>query len=451
MSQVPDNKPTNPGSLIVVIGKEKQMKRPQKMIIYNLFPLLAGKFTDWERHLERAAEMGFNWVFVNPVQQTGSSGSLYSIADYAQLNTLFVDPGSRKTPEAQLEAAIATAGKLGLKVMIDLVINHCAVDSSLLRDHPKWFLWESKGRVAHPFADEDGKRVVWKDLAKFDHLTTKDKEGLFQFVLGTIRHLIELGFRGFRCDAAYQVPKDFWERLIFETRTAYPDILFFAETLGCPPDLTLKTATAGFDYIFNSSKWWDFRSPWLMKQYVLTREVAPSVGFPESHDTMRLCEELNGNIDGLKQRYLFSALFSSGLMMPIGFEFGFRKKLHVVATRPNDWEETAVDLRPFITQVNKIKSEHPVFQEEVPTEILHHNNSNVLLMWKISKDTLEESLLILNKDIYSKQQFYAERLQEYFQTGVPLVDISPEFPLDYLPAPFSYDLRPGQGIVLYSS
>ncbi|NOR06131.1 MAG: alpha-amylase, partial [Deltaproteobacteria bacterium] len=44
------------------------------MIIYNLFPLLAGKFTDWERHLLRASEMGFNWVFVNPIQRPGESG-----------------------------------------------------------------------------------------------------------------------------------------------------------------------------------------------------------------------------------------------------------------------------------------------------------------------------------------------------------------------------------------
>jgi len=29
-----------------------------------------------------------------------------------------------------------------------------------------------------------------------------------------------------------------------------------------------------------------------------------------------------------------------------------------------------------------------------------------------------------------------------------LLDVSPEHPLDYLPTPFEYTLRPGQGIVL---
>jgi len=427
------------------------MKQPGKMIIYNLFPLLVGKFADWEKHLFRASEMGFNWIFVNPIQRPGASGSLYSIADHYDFNPLLVDRKSKKKPHKQVQDMIKTAEKLGLKMMVDLVINHCSVDSDLLRLHPEWFLWEAKGRVAHPFCDENGKKVVWRDLAKFDHKNTKDKEGLFRFLLDTVKFLIELGFKGFRCDAAYQIPGSLWKRLIRETKRMYPDVLFFGETLGCPPDQTRKTASAGFDYIFNSSKWWDLYSYWLMAQYVLTRDIVPSVSFPESHDTVRLCQELNGNIEGLKQRYLFTALFSAGVMMPIGFEFGFCKKLHVVKTGPEDWEETDVDLRSFITKVNKIKAKHLIFQEEALTEILYHHNPNVLLIWKASIHTQEESLLIFNKDIHNEQHFHAESLKEFVQAGAPLVDVSPEYPMDYIPTPFSYDLRPGQGIVLITS
>lgn len=424
------------------------MRPPEKMIIYNLFPLLAGKFAEWEKHFLRASQMGFNWVFVNPIQRPGRSGSLYSIADYYALNPLLVDEISEKGPQEQLKDAIKTAEKLGLKLMIDLVINHCSSDSDLIQSHPEWFVWEAKGRVAHPFCDENGKKVVWKDLARFDHRNTRDKEGLLEFFLDIVRFLVELGFKGFRCDAAYQVPGSLWKRLISETRKMSPDVTFFAETLGCQPDRTRKTASAGFDYIFNSSKWWDFKSHWLMKQYALTRDIAPSIGFPESHDTVRLCEELHGNIEGLKQRYLFSALFSAGVMMPMGFEFGFRKKLHVVKTRPEDWEQTDIDLTSFLKKVNNIKTEHTIFQEEAPTEILNHGNPNVLLMWKASTATQEEALFILNKDAGNGQHFHAENLQEFVQAGAPLLDLSPEYPMEYIPRPFSYELRPGQGIVL---
>ncbi|VAX28693.1 Alpha amylase, catalytic region, partial [hydrothermal vent metagenome] len=230
-----------------------------------------------------------------------------------------------------------------------------------------------------------------------------------------------------------------------------PDVLFFAETLGCPADQTRKTAGAGFDYIFNSSKWWDFNSPWLMEQYHLTREIAPSISFPESHDTVRLCEELQGNINGLKQRYLFSALYSAGVMMPIGFEFGFRKKLHVVKTRPEDWEETGIDLTSFIKQVNRIKEQYVVFQEDAPTGMLPHSNPNVLIMWKASTTTHDEALVILNKDIHNRQHFYADSLYEFVQARAPLNDVSPEGPIDYIPEPFSYELQPGEGRVLVTT
>jgi len=419
-----------------------------KMIIYNLFPLLAGKFGDWERHMQRASRMGFNWVFINPIQRTGNSGSLYSIADYFSFNPLFVDTALNKDPGVQVTEAIKAAKDMGLGMMIDLVINHCSVDSDLLKSHPEWFVWESPGRVAHPSCDEDGKRVIWKDLALFDHHNTPDREGLYQFFLSVVIFLIQLGFTGFRCDAAYQVPRSLWERLIREVKRNHPEVLFFAETLGCRPEQTRDTARGGFDYIFNSSKWWNFYGSWLMKQYVLTREIAPSIGFPESHDTSRLCEELQGNLEGVKQRYLFTALFSTGVMMPIGFEFGFKKNLHVVKTRPEDWEETGIDLTTFVTRVNDVKARFAVFQEESHTQIDHEGNPNVLLMWKAAIEGKQEALLIINKDIHNKQPFYAENLQNFLQTGTPLVDVSPEYRLDYIHTPFHYDLRPGQGIIL---
>jgi len=427
------------------------MRQPEKMIIYNLFPLLAGKFTEWEHHLTRASEMGFNWVFVNPVHLTGSSGSLYSIKDYFSFNPLLIDKDSKKSPEDQVKGANRTAEKLGLRMMIDLVVNHCAVDSDLVREYPEWFQWEKEGYVSKPFCYENGRKVVWNDLAKFDYWHAADQEGLFLFFLKVVRFLIDLGFKGFRCDAAYQVPVSFWERLIQESRTLSPEVHFFAETLGCTPDQTRKTAGGGFDYIFNSSKWWDFHSFWLMEQYNLTREVVPSIGFPESHDTRRLGEELHGNTDGLKQRYLFSALYSAGVLMPIGFEFGFRKRFDVVKTTTDDWEQTGIDLTSFITSVNKIKRNHLIFQIEAPTEILPCYNPNILLMWKGSVEMPGESLIILNKDIHNKQHFYADSLHKFIRSGGVLNDVSPEYRLEYLPEPFSYDLRPGQAIVLVTA
>jgi starch synthase (maltosyl-transferring) len=289
---------------------------------------------------------------------------------------------------------------------------------------------------------------VWKDLAQFDHRHTRDPEGLHGYCLGVVEHLLGLGFEGFRCDAAYQVPAALWRRLIHETKARHPRTLFVAETLGCSADETRETARAGFDYVFNSSKWWNLSDWWLIEQYNLVRETTRSISFPETHDTPRLCEEFKGNLDGVKQRYLFSALFSAGVMMPMGFEYGLRKPLHVVSTSPADWKSNGADLRPFITKTNAIKAAHAVFREESPTSILPCDNPNILLLWKASATHKDEALLILNKDPWQRQEFYTDNLRRYVQAGAPLHDVSPDYTLDYIHEPFHYVLRPGQGIVL---
>jgi starch synthase (maltosyl-transferring) len=420
------------------------------MILYNLFPLLAGPFSQWKSHLTRAAGMGFDWIFVNPIQLLGASRSLYSIADYFRVNPVFLD-ASAISPEDQIRQVTMQARACGLKTMIDLVINHCAMDSPLVREHPEWFVRTSDGRIAAASCSSDRKKVVWKDLAQFNHSHTSDPEGLYRHCLGIVEHLISLGFEGFRCDAAYQVPKAFWQRLMHDIRQRHRSLCFVAETLGCTADQTKETARAGFDFVFNSSKYWNFQDWWLIEQYNLVRETAASIGFPESHDTPRLCEELNGNAEGLKQRYLFSALFSTGVMIPMGFEFGMRKPLHVINTTPNDWCEDGIDLRSFITQVNAIKKRFPVFHEESPTNILTCHNPNIFLMWKASIKHRDEALLILNKDIWNYQEFYADHLRHFIQAGAPLKDVSPEYRLEYIHEPFHYALRPGQGIVLVTS
>jgi starch synthase (maltosyl-transferring) len=417
------------------------------MKIYNLFPRLAGQFDAWTPHLERAAGMGFDWVFVNPIQTLGDSRSLYSIADHFAINETFVSPDSNRTSEDQVRAMVATAERLGLSMMIDLVINHCAKDSRLVHEHPHWFLRDGNDVASAFCVEADGNRVVWHDLAQFDHRDSPDREGLLGYCLEMVEYLIDLGFRGFRCDAAYQIPKPVWERLIAHIRKTHPNVVFVAETLGCSPDQTRDTASAGFDAIFNSSKWWDFEGGWLLEQYELTRRVAPSISFPESHDTERLFSESGGNPNVMKQRYLFAALFSAAVMIPIGYEHGFKRRLSVVDTRPEDWEGTSVDLTGFIADVNRIKDRYPVFRQEGPIERLHHENPAILLMRKTSDSGSDTALLALNKDPWNHQHLRIDDIRQVARSGDPLLDVSPEWPMQPLPSAFDFDLGPGMGRV----
>ena len=419
------------------------------MIVYNLFPLLAGPFTQWAPHIDRAASMGFDWLFVNPVEQPGASGSIYSIADYYALNPALIDPADPRTADGQLRGALSAVRERGMRPMADLVIDHCAADARLVSDHPEWMIFDSGGALVHPSCRQDNETVVWVDLAQFDHQGTSDPEGLYGYCRGVVDHLLDLGFEGFRCDAAYKVTPDFWRRLIADIKRDRPDTVFVGETLGCTPWETAATAAAGFDFVFNSAKWWDFHGHWLLEQRKLVGELVPSIAFAESHDTPRLAEEMNGNPNALRLWYLFTALFSAGCLMPVGFEFGFRRELHVVDTRPQDWESTAIDLSQFITAVNRLKAQEPVFSEECSLLLLPSPNPAVLIMWKGSATAGQEALLFFNTDFWNNQYVEVGDLRAFVQSGRPLVDVSPEQRMDFVSIdPFRYELRPGQGVVL---
>jgi starch synthase (maltosyl-transferring) len=311
--------------------------------IYNLFPLLAGPVTAWADHLDRIAAMAFDWVWLNPFHYPGFSGSLYAVKDPYRLHPLLAGDGD--DPKELLGRFTAAADSHDVAVMMDLVINHTSKDALLVAEHPEWFLRDPGGELRSPRAIDPvdpRKFTVWGDLAEIDYHNTAVREAQIEYWARVVEHHLDLGFRGFRCDAAYQVPAEVWQGVIGAAKGKTPGCRFFAETLGCTPEQVLGLRDAGFDFLFNSAKWWDFGSPWIFEQYELYRQVAPTIAFPESHDTERLAMALGDpEPDELERQYrfayLFAATFSSGVMMPMGFEYGCRKPMDVVGSRPGDW------------------------------------------------------------------------------------------------------------------
>jgi len=371
---------------------------PEPTLIYNLFPLLVGPIPRWEKHLDRIGRMGFTWIFLNPIHTPGISGSLYAVKDYLSLNPLFF-PTLGEDPEAALSHFLQEASRRNLKVMLDLVINHTAIDSPLVLEHPEWYAKDEKGFIKHPGAIDPADATlvtVWGDLAELEYWPPPDPEGLLRYWEAVLAKYLKLGFLGFRADAAYKIPGDFWGRLIAKARKLEPRVQFFGETLGCRLEECSQLATAGFDFFYNSSKWWDFQEDWCLEQYRMFRRLAPSVSFPESHDTERLAAESGGAPEVARQRYLFAAFFSAGLMMPIGYEYGFRKRLHVVKTRPQDWEGINYDLSRYIAGVNLMKKSCPVLLEEGPMVRANPQGEAVALLLKSRERQPGRVLAIIN-------------------------------------------------------
>lgn len=412
--------------------------------IYNLFPLLAGPIASWHEHLPRIAGMGFDWVYVNPFHYAGFSGSLYAIKDLSRLH-LVVKGDSEADDDALVAGFTATAREHGLAVMADLVINHTAKDALLVEDRPDWFVREADGSLRSPRAIDpvDPRQVtVWGDLAEIDWSRAEHRAAQLGFWGDYVERMLRLGIRGFRCDAAYQVPADVWAALIAHAREHSPDVVFAAETLGCTPEQVTALGGAGFDLMFNSSKWWDFRAEWLLDQQELYRGVAPTVAFPESHDTERLAaEHARLSPEALERlyrfRWLFAATFSAGVMMPMGFEYGFAKRMDVVTSRPGNWQWEAdrhrrFDLTDWIGTVNRLKAAIPALGVEGPTRRLTAPHAPVVALLRTMGGRDEAywgtgaALILLNPDpVHTHTVDLETILRESGLAQVELRDVTP--------------------------
>src|SRR5437899_7512386 len=398
--------------------------------IYNLFPSLAGTIRDWMGHLPRIAGMGFNAVYVNPFHYPGFSGSLYAVKDYYRLNPRFrgTEPGD---DDALLRRFTDAARGHELRAIMDLVVNHTSKDSELVASHPGWFALVRRGDFVSPSVTDPAdptRKTVWADLAELDYRLPQQHQILAYFQQ-LVRHYVGLGFDGFRCDAAYKVPADAWRGLIGAAKATSSDVIFCAETVGGPLEAVLGLAEAGFDYLYNSVKWWDFESPWLLEQYEAFRHIAPSIGFPESHDTKRLAAELltagipEAAIEPhYRQAYAFAASYSTGVMMPMGFEFGSSRALEVVSTRTAEPEPKRFDLSGFITEVNAMKKAISALNEEGPQRLLSNRDDPLVVLERQTESGEERVFILVNRHEHEPREAI---LDPYIEKGFALVDLPP--------------------------
>jgi glycosidase len=194
----------------------------RRLVIYEIYVRnhsSAGTFKGVEDDLERIRALGVDVVWfmpLHPIGQLNKKGSLgcpYSIADYEEVNPAY---GSK----ADFKRCIDKAHALGMKVMIDVVYNHTAHDSKLVRLHPEWFHQGPDGKPVTTVPD-------WTDVIDLNH----PQEGLETYLVEVLKEWVRLGVDGFRCDVASLVPVHLWKRARAETAAINPDMVWLAESV----------------------------------------------------------------------------------------------------------------------------------------------------------------------------------------------------------------------------
>ena len=115
-----------------------------------------------------------------------------------------------------------------------------------------------------------------------------------------------------------------------------------------------------------------------------------AAGFPEDQIEARY-----------RQAYALSAAFSAGVMMPMGFEFGWARRISVVPNGEEEQPEVArFDLQPFIAVVNRMKASIPVLNTEGPQRRLSPPDDPLLVLLRQTdsgrKNDGDPALILVN-------------------------------------------------------
>ncbi|MBN1307239.1 MAG: hypothetical protein JXA18_04940 [Chitinispirillaceae bacterium] len=428
------------------------MKPPDEkaLIIYNLFPRFFSTIDDWGAELPRIAGMGFNAVFVNSFFETGFSGSLYAVKDYYRLNPLFLTKGADPSDFLPLERFNDACGKHGIDLFIDLVINHTAFDATLTKLHPEWYRHTAEGKLMNPFAIDptDATKVtVWGDLASIDNENSSDRVALWAYWDDLVAFFQAKGINGFRCDAAYQVPVGLWEHLISSAKRRDQRATFLAETLGCRLEQIEALAPAGFDYLFNSVKWWNYDQTWAIEQHAANKVVAPSIAFPESHDTERLASVAPKTELVQKSHYAFAAVFSRGLLMPMGYEYGSVTRMDVVRGRPADIDPPQWNLCAWIGKINRLKGTLPPLGEEGSWRVITSYGEPYLFLKKTSDDGRKSVYVCVNRRMTEESVVDEWMVPEEIKSCSHVLSLISDEPVRE-PVPLAFTLDPAD-VVLF--
>jgi Alpha amylase, catalytic domain len=243
-----------------------------------------------DSELDRLAHVGFDWIWMLSVWQTGPAGRQVSRSNPEWLHEFeetlpdlreediagsgFAITGYTVHPSLGGDAALARLRDRlrtrGLRLMLDFVPNHTGLDHSWVKDHPEYYVPGTAAQLEREpqnyicmkgYSDRvlaygrDPYFSGWPDTLQLDYSNPATQDAM-------VAELLRIADQcdGVRCDMAMLVlpdvfertwgrrPQPFWQRATRQVRNRVPDFCFMAEVYW---DLEWTLLQHGFDYAYD--------------------------------------------------------------------------------------------------------------------------------------------------------------------------------------------------------
>jgi glycosidase len=280
-----------------------------------------GTFKAFEKDLPRLMDLGIDILWIMPVHpigmkgRKGKLGSYYAVRDYKAINPEFGNMNDFKH-------LVKATHEQGMRIIIDWVPNHTALDNGLVKSHPEYYMKDSVGKFISPFD--------WTDVIRLDY----NKPETRKYMIETMQWwLTETDIDGFRCDVAHMVPTSFWDQLRPELNKIKPVFMLAEADI---PEQQQKGFDMSYDWkfhhIMNDIAKGKKKATAIMRHFNWVDSVYPGnsylMQFTSNHDE----NSWNGTEyerlgDGIKTFAVLSATIPDMLLLYNGQESAFNRRL----------------------------------------------------------------------------------------------------------------------------
>ena len=197
-----------------------------------------GDFKGIEQHLDYIADLGVTSVWLNPIQENDMQGGSYhgyAITDYYQADRRF---GSNE----EFRTLVEQAHSKGLKIVMDMIFNHCGSENYLFKDMPskEWFNFKGNyvqttfktATQSDPYASDYEKKIAvdgWFTQSMPD-FNQRNRHVATYLIQSSIWWIEYAGINGIRQDTHPYADFDMMARWCKAVNDEYPRFNIVGET-----------------------------------------------------------------------------------------------------------------------------------------------------------------------------------------------------------------------------
>jgi starch synthase (maltosyl-transferring) len=419
---------------------------------YELFPRSWGGFRGVQEQVPKLAALGFDVLYMPPIHPIGHTNRK------GRNNTLTPEPGDPGSPYAigdetgghdaihpelgtdeDFRTLVAAANEHGIDVCLDLAIN-CSPDHPWLKEHPEWFFRRPDGTLK--YAENPPKK--YQDIYNVN-FASEDWRGLWEALLGVVRHWVGRGVTVFRVDNPHTKPFVFWEWLIKEIRATNPEVVFLAEAF-TRRAVMRELAKIGFSQSYTYFTWKNYR--WDLTEYVNELAHTEEAEYFRPNFFTNTPDILTDYLaEGGPPAFPVRLILAATLSPSYGIYSGYEHFEHV--QRPGSEEyldnekyeikHRALDgpLLPLVQRLNHVRRENPALQRVDNVGFLDTANDAIIAYAK--REGPNAIIGVVNLDPHNTQEGL---IHIPYELGVP-----PAFTVDDLLDGIEYHWRLGGNYV----